>query len=160
MSMQMAKFLLVGCCCTLLRAQQASVPASVLETPSANEFHVDGRCRIHEMVATPQGSREHVYRDGGICSVDAVQMSSRTETDISATQRKRIHVKIQEHTFTLHNPTTERVVFVLEQAVPKGWQIDSDPQPNKVEGTLATFMVTAEPRQTVSIHVGERNPPD
>jgi hypothetical protein len=125
-----------------------------------NEFRVDGRCRIHEMVTTPKGPKEHVYRDRGICSVDSGQESSRTETDISATQRKRIHVKLLEHTFTLHNPTTERAVFVLEHVVPKGWQIDSDPQPNKVEGTVATFLITAEPRQTVSLHVGERNPPD
>src|SRR6184192_3393206 len=78
-------------------------PASGSSAGAANEFHVDGSCRIHEMVTGPQGPKDHTYKDRGICSVDPFHSSVRTETDISATQRKRKLVKILEHTFTLHN---------------------------------------------------------
>lgn len=133
----------------------AQQPSSV-----PNEFHVDGYCHISEIVNGPKGPVQHIYKDRGICAVDPAHVSSRTETDMNVAQRKRIHVTIREHTFTLHNPTTEAATFVLDQAVPKGWQIDSDPQPNKVVGTVATYLVTVGPRQTVSLHVGERNPPE
>lgn len=124
-----------------------------------NEFHVDGHCKIYETVNSPKGSKQHAYKDRGICAVDSVHESSRTETDMDVAQRKRIHVSTREHTFTLHNPTSEPATFVLEQAVPKGWEIDSDPQPNKIVGTVATYLVAVAPRQTVSLHVGERNLP-
>ncbi|HEY8997908.1 MAG TPA: hypothetical protein VIM60_08415, partial [Edaphobacter sp.] len=107
--------------------------------------------------------RPHIYKDSGICAVDPAQESSRTETEITSTGHKRTHVKIAEHTFTLHNPTKQPAVFVLEYGVPKGWQVDSDPQPNRVDtaakGSLATFLLHAQPGQTVSLHVGIRNPP-
>jgi hypothetical protein len=139
-----------------LYVQQGSAGSSA---DASNEFHVDGSCRVHETVTGPKGSKDHTYRDRGICAVDPVHVSYRTETDIASSPRKRTHVTIREHTFTFHNPTTQPAVFVLEQVVPKGWEIDSDPQPDKVEGTVARFLIHAEPRQTVSVHVGMRNPP-
>jgi hypothetical protein len=133
--------------------------SSGLSASAANEFHVDGSCRIHETVTGPKGPKDHSYRDRGICSVDPLHVSDRTETDIASSPRKRVHVAIREHTFTFHNPTTEPAVFVLDQVVPRGWEIDSDPPPNKLEGTVARFLIHAQPRQTVSVHVGMRNPP-
>jgi hypothetical protein len=134
-------------------------PASGSNAASSNEFHVDGSCRVHETVTGPKGPKDHTYKDRGICAVEPVHVSYRTETDIASSPRKRVHVTIREHTFTFHNPTTEPAVFVLDQAVPKGWEIDSDPPPDKAEGPVARFLIHAEPRQTVSVHVGMRNPP-
>lgn len=137
------------------------LPFSYAQQPSnaANEFHVDGSCHIYETVPGPKGPIARRYKDRGICDAGTVHESSRTETDMSLPRRNRIHVTIRERTFTLHNPTPEPATFVLEQKVPKGWEVDSDPQPNKLEGTVATYVVLLAPRQTVSLHVGERNPP-
>jgi hypothetical protein len=73
--------------------------------------------------------------------------------------RDGIFVAIREHTFTFHHPTHEPATFVLDQKAPKGWQVDSDPAPSKVSGTVATFLLAVDPGQTVSLHMGERNPP-
>jgi hypothetical protein len=135
----------------LLRAQQRE--------PGPNEFDVDGDCRIYEMVLTAKGPKQHTYKDKGICSVDGGHETSITETDVSGGERRHITTKIREHTFTLHNPTSEPATFVVEQAVTPGWEIDSDPKPNEMVGTIARFFVTAKPRETVSLHVGERNQP-
>lgn len=128
-------------------------------SPAPNEFHVDGHCRLYETVSTPKGPKVHRYKDRGICSVDSVHETTRTETDMDLAQRKRNHVVIREHTFTFHNPTSEPAAFVLEQALPNGWEIDSDPQPNKIESGTATYIISVGPKQTVNLHVGERNPP-
>jgi hypothetical protein len=49
------------------------------------------------------------------------------------------------------------VAFVVNQPLPKGWRIDSDPQPIDLQGSTATFRVIAEPGQIVRLHVGERS---
>lgn len=158
-----ALLLVSGVCAAPLYGQQ---PSSGV-TP-ANEFHVDEQCHIYETVSGPKGLEEHIYRDRGICAVESPQTSFRTETEIVGDQRVRTHVTIRERSFTLHNPTSQSVTFVLNQTVPKGWQVDSDPQPNqfapltsknkKATGTMATFLISAEPKQTVNLHVGERKP--
>lgn len=136
-------------------AQQSAAP---------NEFRVDAACRIYETAPSPKGPVEHIYKDRGICAVDPMHSSSRTETEITTAGHRRTNVRIQEHTFALHNPTREPAVFVLEQGVPKGWQIDSDPRPESEapsgKGTIATYRLHAAPGQTVELHVGMRNPPD
>lgn len=136
-----------------------SAPLASQNVASPGEFHVDGGCRIHDTIAGAQGIQPHSYRDRGICAVDTEHFSSRPETDIVNSQRKRVSVAIREHTFTFHNPTQEPTTFVLDQTVPRGWQVDSDPAPSKVSGTVATFLLSVDPGQTVSLHVGERNPP-
>ena len=132
-------------------------PMQGQQSAVSKEFHVDGNCRIYD-AADPK-TAQHTFRDRGICAVDPEHVSSRPETDFVNSVRKRINVTIREHTFTFHNPTQEPAMFVLNQAVPKGWQVDSEPAPNQVTGPIATFLVSVEPGQTVSLHVGERNPP-
>jgi hypothetical protein len=131
----------------------------LLTTPHSNEIHVDQQCRIYEIAPHTDGAKQHVYTDRGICDVGDSRFSSRDETDVDDAKRKHRTVTIQEHTFTLHNPTTEPVTFVVQQRVARGWEIDSAPPPDKMEGTLAVFLVRAQPEETVSLHVGERNPP-
>jgi hypothetical protein len=131
----------------------------LLSTPHSREIHVDQGCRIHEVSPPSQGSKTHTFTDRGIRDVGNEHVSSRQETDIDDGKQTRRNVVIREHTFSLHNPTLEPVTFVLEQVVPKGWQVDSDPPPDTFIGNVATFLVSARPGETVAIHVGERNPP-
>jgi hypothetical protein len=72
-----------------------------------------------------------------------------------AVQRSVVVVKEQE--YLLQDEFQTPVVFVVEQAVPDGWAVNSDPQPTKVEGKVALFRVSAQPGQVVRLHVGEQH---
>jgi hypothetical protein len=52
------------------------------------------------------------------------------------------------------------VVFVVLEEVPKGWRVDSDPQPTEMQGDIAIFHVDAEPGKIVRLHVGVRKTTD
>jgi hypothetical protein len=154
--------LICGVYAGTMRSQESApgpVNRELLTAPHSHEIHVDQDCLIHEVAPHTGGMKQHVYTDRGICDVSDDKTSYRDETDVDDGRRRHRSVKIREHTFRLHNPSTEPVTFILEQSVTKGWEIDSDPQPNQMTGTIATFLVHAEPGQTVSLHVGERNPP-
>ena len=127
--------------------------------PPSDQIHVDQECRIHAIAPHTDGTKMRVFRNRGICDVTDLQSSSRYETDMADGKSRNRLVTIREHTFSLHNPTTEPVIFVLEQTVGKGWEIDSVPRPYKVEDGMATFLIQAPPGTTVNVHVGERNPP-
>jgi hypothetical protein len=66
-------------------------------------------------------------------------------------------VTIREHEFVVQNVTGQQVVFMVQQAVPKGWSVDSDPQPTTVVDGIASFPVYADPGQIVRLHVGMRH---
>ncbi len=88
------------------------------------------------------------------------EISQREETDLEDDKRINRTVTIREHTFALHNPNAETITFVVEQKVPKGWQVDSNPQPNGIVGMIATFLVVVNAGETANLHVGERKPPE
>jgi hypothetical protein len=44
----------------------------------------------------------------------------------------------------------------VERPVPKGWTVDSDPQPNRYDGDNAVFPVHAAAGEIVRLHVGIR----
>ena len=67
---------------------------------------------------------------------------------------RHTNVSIAEQTYLLQNIHSEPVVFVVAQAVPDGWQIDSDPQPTTTNENFAVFNVNAQPGQIVRLHVG------
>jgi hypothetical protein len=151
---------LVPCVAGALHAQDTNTPnRKLLGSDRSTEIHVDEKCHISEIAPHSDGLKQHVYTDRGICSVSGNAVSQREETDIN--DNKRIHriVTIQEHTFALHNPNEDQVTFYVDQKVPKGWQIDSDPPPASVNGSVATFIVVVAPGETANLHVGERNPP-
>jgi hypothetical protein len=54
-------------------------------------------------------------------------------------------VTIPEHEFVVQNITGQQVVFMVQQAVPKGWSVDSDPQPTTVVDGIASFLSTPIP---------------
>lgn len=131
----------------------------LLGSDRPTEVHVDEKCHIHEIAPHSDGLKQHVYTDQGICSVSGNRVSEREETDVDDNKRTHTNVTIREHTFALHNPNDDPGTFVVEQKVPKGWQVDSDPQPNSLSGTEATFLVVVAPGETANLHVGERKPP-
>jgi hypothetical protein len=131
----------------------------LLGPPRSTEIHVDENCRIDDIAPHTEGLKQRVYRDDGICHVSGYAVSQREETDLDDAQHRHVTVTVREHTFVLHNPGAETVTFVVEQKVPKGWAVDSDPEPQSVVNGVATFIVTADGGQTVNLHVGERKPP-
>lgn len=131
----------------------------ILIPAHAKQIQVDENCRIHEVAPHSNGLKQHVYTDRGVCDVGTYQISSREETDVDDAKRHHRTVTIREHTFTLHNPTPDPVTFVVEQGIPKGWAIDSDPLPNEVTSGTAVFLISAQAGETVALHVGERHPP-
>jgi hypothetical protein len=158
---------LVFTAATVVCAQQSNSDSGsdgtgrrLLGPPRSTEIHVDEKCWIHEVAPHSEDLKQHIYRDDGICHVSGDAVTQRKETDLDDADHKHVTVTIREHTFVLHNPDAGAITFIVEQKVPKGWQVDSDPEPNSVVGSVATFIVTAEGGQTVSLHVGERKPPE
>ena len=148
--------------CAAVRAQEnnsSSTNGAPTKEQLPTEIHIDENCRISRTVAELGGSRQLVYKDKKVCSVDPESVSKRDVIENLGGQRKQTTVTIREHTFTLHDSGAQPVTFAIEQKVPKDWQVDSDPQPKVIVGGIATFLVNVEPGQTVNLHVGERTPP-
>lgn len=124
----------------------------------ALQIHVDSKCRIIPEVAHPfPGHKPGPFRDGNICHTETVLNSEHHEEQIRGNQLLRSNVRVSEQTYVLENITGDHVVFVLGFPVPDGWQIDSDPQPNRFEGPVAIFPVHAQPGEIVRLHVGMRH---
>ena len=123
----------------------------------ARQIHVDGDCRILPDAAHPvPGQKLKPFRDPILCSLETVNNSAQIEEKIQGNQLLRIRVRVSEQTFVLQNITDDHIVFVVERAVPEGWTVDSDPQPNRYSGSTAIFPVHAQRGEIVRLHVGIR----
>jgi hypothetical protein len=145
------------------QAVNAAQVVSPTQPAELAEIHVDGHCRIlaQERPDSTQPYDKPQYRlghDEGICQFDGgrAHITARMEENIVNGVVKRTPVTIREHTYLLHNPTQGPITFVIQEFVPSGWTIDSDPQPNAFANSTATFRVFAEAGQTVRLHVGRR----
>jgi hypothetical protein len=139
--------------------QQASRPAydGSGEPDVALQIHVDAKCRILPEAAHPfPGHKPGPFRDANICHIETAVGSEHREEQISGNQLLRSNVRVNEQTYVLQNITGDHIVFVLEFPVPQGWQIDSDPQPNRFDGPVAIFPVHAQAGEIVRLHVGMR----
>lgn len=117
---------------------------------------VDQGCRIlPDSDPAVLGDHNDPFRDPVVCHLESVLASRHVEERISSGDRSL--VRIREHEFILQNVTDSPAVFVVRQAVPEGWSVDSDPQPTATEDATAVFRVFAEPGQIVRLHVGLRN---
>jgi hypothetical protein len=94
--------------------------------------------------------------DPVICHLEYVHTSKHLEDTVKDGMTRNSVVTISEQEYLLQNVTAEPVIFVVEQHVAEGWQVDSDPQPTEMVGSTALFRVNAEPGQIVRLHVGER----
>ena len=133
-------------------------PASNSVAPAVNsaalkEIHVDQKCQILEI----HGDRiRNPQTDPAVCHFDYVNTSRHLEESVKDGTTRNNVVTISEQEYLLHNVTAEPVIFVVEELVPEGWQVDSDPQPTKMVGSTALFRVNAQPGEIVRLHVGER----
>jgi len=129
--------------------------------PPAAEIHVDQNCRIYAQDRTSTSSAySHPYlrTDPDVCQLRRVlHTKNRYEETVEDGVVKRTRYEIAERNYILHNVTTSTVAFIVQQPLPKGWFIDSDPAPDSTEGETATFRVYANPGQTIHLHVGERH---
>jgi hypothetical protein len=135
--------------------------------PIVQEIHVDQSCRLIVAPAQPvtqgqdSGSNSHkrtrLKKDPVICHLESVNSSEHREEAIVGNELRRNRVEIEELEFVLQNIASDPVIFVVEQPVAKGWEVDSDPQPTEMVGTTALFRVHAAPGEIVHLHVGERH---
>jgi hypothetical protein len=149
---------------TSVLAQQQ--PASNPPVPDAassdelSEIHIDHDCRVltssHPTAAHPNSQPRYHYNNV-VCHIESNLRSSHWEQTSRNGVPKRVYVHVREREYLLQNTTDKPVAFIVNQPLPKGWQIDSDPQPIDIVGPNATFRVMAQPGQTVRLHIGERS---
>jgi hypothetical protein len=138
--------------------------------PIVREIDINYDCRILLAPADPAAGKKkpQLERDSSICHFENVLHSEHMEEAIDGNELLRSRVEVEEHGYVLQNISDEPVIFVVEQPVPKGWQVDSDPQPVKLlaqhpggpnarELQVAVFRVNAAPGEIVHLHVGERH---
>jgi hypothetical protein len=126
---------------------------------------VDQACRILQnpaaVVMTNVKPRWH--KDEIMCHVEGVHNSDHVEERISAGLEQKNWVFVTEQTYVLQNISDAPVVFEVQEYVPEGWQVDSDPQPVDTvpiagkKGDAAIFRVNAEPGEIVRLHTGRRH---
>jgi hypothetical protein len=132
-------------------------------TAANGEIYVNQECAIFPGFQTtgltgvkkPKGKKDPV-----ICHLEGVARSQHREEAVLGNELGRRDVAVQEQEYVLQNITMKPVVFVVMEEVPKGWVVDSDPKPTKLQGTMAVFQVDADPGKTVRLHVGVRRTTD
>jgi hypothetical protein len=137
----------IGCHTAGARPNSSNSTAPALSDATPKEIHVDQNCHI-----LPDKKTNPV-----ICHLESVLTSSHPEETIHEGVAGHSMVNIAEQEYLLQNVTGEPVIFVVEHHVPKGWSVDSDPQPTEIHGTKAVFRVGADPGQIVRLHVGLRH---
>ncbi len=148
-----------------ISSQQQSVPnVSVIDAPppafELSEVHIDHDCRVltqGKSTAANPNPNPHYRYNNVVCHFESKLHSGHTEQIVKNGVPKYVYVSIIEREYLLQNVTGKPVTFVIDQNLPKGWRIDSDPQPTEVTASTATFRVLAQPGQTVRLHVGMRN---
>lgn len=129
--------------------------APVVSSATLKEVHVDQSCHVlQDQIHGVTGL--NLRTDGAICHLESVHTSQHVEESAANGMKRRL-VTVSEQEYLLQNVTAEPVVFVVEQAVAKDWQIDSDPPPAEMMGSKALFRVEAQPGQIVRLHVGQRH---
>jgi len=160
------KLISAFCLAGVLASVQASAqqaprqPYDGSASPSAppQEIHIDQDCRILPgATQIVPGKKAKPFNDKTICHLESVATSEHMEERIVGNELYRSRVHIAEQQFVLQNIADYPVVFIVEQAVPANWMVDSDPQPSEFDGATAVFPVLADPGAIVRLHVGLRN---
>jgi hypothetical protein len=148
-----------------------SEPRAVAQRPAypiVQEILVNQDCAVLLAPAdsNARSKKAKFEQDPAICHLESVLTSAHMEESIQENELHRSRVTINEQEYVLQNISDEPVVFVVEQNVPNGWQVDSDPQPGELIPAsvgdrkldkVAVFRVHADPGQAVRLHVGERH---
>ena len=148
----------------ILEAQQPASPSA--SNPAAAripyspflEIHVDDRCHILPDPDHPlPGKKPRPHTDPVICHLEGIASSAHMEESIVGHELRRNWIDITEQEYVLQNIAEDPVIFVVEQYVPPGWVVDSDPQPKQMSGQTAIFLANAKPGEIVHLHVGLRH---
>lgn len=148
-----------------------SVSCAVAQRPAypiVQEILINQDCALLLAPAdsNAKGKKAKFEQDPAICHLESVLTSAHMEESIQENELHRSRVTINEQEYVLQNISNDPVVFVVEQNVPTGWQVDSDPQPaalipasvdDRKLDKIAVFRVHADPGQIVRLHVGERH---
>ena len=103
-----------------------------------------------------EARRQSLSRIQGFATWRARRLQAHMEESVQDKELYRSRVTINEQEYVLQNISDEPVVFVVEQNVPNGWQVDSDPQPGELIPAsvgdrkldkVAVFRVHADPGQ-------------
>lgn len=145
----------------------AAAPPSTMEmtitaespTASDGQIYVNEDCGIYPGLPIPTTlkKRPPARFDSVICHLEGSHSSEHREEMAVGTELERRNVRVNEQEFVLQDITTKPVIFAVLVEVPKGWSVDSDPQPTEMQGDLAIFRVHAEVGETVRLHVGVRH---
>jgi hypothetical protein len=148
------------------QAPTAAAPPSTMEmtitaespTASDGQIYVNEDCGIYPGLVVPITLRKRpsAWFDPAICHVESVHSSEHREEKAVGTELTRSDVEVNEQEFVLQNVTMKPAIFAVVVELPKGWKVDSDPQPTEMQGDLAIFRVHAEVGETYSSRVGGR----
>jgi hypothetical protein len=139
--------------------QPSASPAARIPYSAFKEIHVDQLCHILPYPVSPDTGKNkpRLRKDLIICHLETVNASEHLEDTVVGNEVRQSRVRIREQEYVLQNVTTEPRWFVVEQFVPEGWVVDSDPQPSQMTGATALFRVHTEPGEIVRLHVGMRH---
>ncbi len=119
-------------------------------------IHVDENCRVLPESQAMPAKKAKPYFDPAICSLESQAESQHWEEKIAGNQLERWFVRVKERTFVLRDIAEKPVMFLVQYELPKGWFVDSDPQPWQIVGQTAYFHAYVKPGETVKLHVGVR----
>jgi len=103
------------------------------------------------------GERSVAQLDLGVCHLDSQVTANRVKGELVNGAVQRSVVVLKEKDYLMKNQFDRAVVFVVEQPVPAGWQISTEPGPDKMVGNVALYKAVALPGQMVRLHAGEQH---
>lgn len=103
------------------------------------------------------GQRSVAQLDLGVCHLDSQVTANRVKGELVNGAVQRSVVVMKEKDYLMKNQFERPVVFVVEQPVPAGWEIATEPGPDKMVGNVALYKAVALPGQMVRLHAGEQH---
>jgi VWFA-related protein len=137
--------------------QTAAAASRPDATAPENTVYVDEKCHFLPEPATA-GTAQSPRRNkkDAACHVEISHHSDHWEQEVVGNDVLLNDVKVHEKQYVLHDGAAQPELFVVEETVPTGWTIDSNPAPAKVDGNTAYFHAWVRPGEDVHLHVGMR----
>ena len=139
-------------------AMQVTIAEASLEGTDG-KIYVNQACAIFPDLSLPITNKKEVnaYWNSLVCHVEGANTSERREGETNGNESERGDVEIREQEYVLENTTMRPEIFAVLERVPRGWRVNSDPKPVRMEGDVAVFEVHVPPRETVRLHVAIRH---
>ena len=103
------------------------------------------------------GERSVAQLDLTVCHLDSQFTADHVKGEVVNGAVQRSVVVVKQKDYLMKNQFERPVVFVVEQPVPEGWAIESEPGPDKMMGNVALFRAVALPGQMVRLRAGEQH---